>query len=281
MTSRPSHLKSIFYFVLVSFLVSTASIAQEKKPVYLAFNYIKAKPGKGGKYVELIKNYSTKILSYAVEVGAFSGWYFYELRMPTGSATEYDFVAVSVVNDFKYLFEEPGTYADIMKKAIPGISDETLKTIADEFESSRISVKREIFTRTSDLVPNAVPAKYARVDYNLSAEGKEADYIKMETELMAPIHKEIVAMGAYNDWELYKKILPKDSKSDFDYIAVDFMNEINTIVNLNYSAIAKKTMPDVDLKNMWSTVGATRRVVRGEIWELVEYVDSKKKFTFK
>lgn len=281
MTLRPSLFNSIVCCTVAFILFATTSFAQEKKPVYLAFNYIKAKPGKGGKYVELIKNYSTKILSYAVEVGAFSGWYFYEVRMPSGSAAEYDFVAVSIVNDFKFLFEEPGTYADIMKKAIPGISDETLKTIAEEFESSRISVKREIFTRTSDLVPNAVPAKYARVDYNLSAEGKEADYIKMETELMAPIHKEIVAMGAYNDWELYKKILPKDSKSDFDYVAVDFMNDINTIVNLNYSAIAKKTMPDADLKNMWSSVGATRKIVRGEIWELVEYVDSKKKFTFK
>ncbi len=281
MTSIPSHLKPILYVILALMLFSTASIAQEKKPVYLAFNYIKAKPGKGGKYVDLIKNYSTKILSYAVEVGTFSGWYFYELRMPTGSATEYDFVAVSVVNDFKYLFEEPGTYADIMKKAIPGISDETLKTIAEEFESSRISVKREIFTRTSDLVPNAAPAKYARLDYNLSAEGKEGDYIKMETELMAPIHKESVSMGAYTDWELYKKILPKDSKSDFDYIAVDFMNDINTIVNLNYSVIAKKVMPEIDLQKFWSTVGASRKVARGEIWELIEYVDSKKKYNFK
>ncbi len=281
MISRLPHLKPILCCILASILYSTTSIAQEKKPVYVAFNYIKAKPSKGGKYVDLIKNYSTKILSYAVEVGAFSGWYFYEVRMPTGSATEYDFVAVSVVNDFKFLFEEPGTYADIMKKAIPGISDETLKTIAEEFESSRISVKREIFTRTSDLVPNASPSKYARVDFNMSAEGKESDYIKMETELLAPIHKEIVAMGAYNDWELYKKILPKDSRSDFDYVAVDFMNDINTIVNLNYGVIAKRVMPDVDLKNMWSTVGGTRKVVRGEIWELVEYVDSKKKFTFK
>ncbi|MEJ0057296.1 MAG: hypothetical protein WDN75_17545 [Bacteroidota bacterium] len=216
-----------------------------------------------------------------MNAGAFSGWYFYEVRMPTGSNNEYDFVAVSVVTDFKYLFEEPGTYSDIMKKAIPGISDKTLATIAQEFDDSRISVKREIFTRVSDMVPNAVPAKYARVDYNMPTEGKEAEYIKMETELMAPIHKEIIASGAYNDWELYKKMLPNEATSDFTYIAVDFMNDINTIVNLNYPAIVKKVDPAADLNKIFTTVTTSRKIARGEIWELIEYVDTNKKFTFK
>ncbi len=280
-------MKTIFFLARLSILcllvttISFRSVAQEKKPVYLAFNYIKAKPGMGGQYIDLVKNYSTKILSYAIDAGAFTGWYFYEVRMPSGSASEYDFVAVSVVTDFKYLFEEPGTYADIMKKAIPGISDQTLASIAEDFDESRISVKREIFTRISDLVPNSKPAKYARVDFNMTGDGKEEEYLKMETELMAPIHKEIVAMGSYSDWELYKKILPNNAKSDFNYIAVDFMNDINTLVNLDYATIAKKAYPTTDLSKLFATVNTSRKIARGEIWELVEYVDANKKFTYK
>jgi hypothetical protein len=207
-----------------------------------------------------------------VKTGAFQGWYFYELRLPTGSANEYDYVAVSVVNDFKYLFEEPGTYTDIMKKAFPGITDKTLDSIAQEFEGSRISVKREILVKTSGLVANPAPAKYARVDYNMTVEGKEADYVKAETEMLAPVHKEIIASGAYKDWQLLKRIMPVDQRADYNYIAIDFIDDISTFVKLDYSAIVKKQNPGVDLGKFWGSLVSTRKGVRGEVWELVAYV---------
>ncbi len=259
------------YLSLTLVLSFYSTFSQDKK-VYVAFNYIKAKPGKGGAYTELVKKYSTKILDYAVKTGAFQGWYFYELRLPAGSANEYDFVAVSVVNDFKYLFEEPGTYADIMKKAFPGITDKELDDIAQQFEDSRISVKREILVRTSQMVPNAAPSKYARVDYNMTSPGMESDYIKMETEQMAPIHKDIIASGAYKDWQLLKRVMPVDQRADYNYIAIDFIDDISTFVGLDYSGIAKKVYPGVDLTKFWSTVTNSRKVARSEIWLLSAYV---------
>jgi len=255
----------------ITIATCVTALSQDKK-TYVAFNYIKAKPGKGGAYTELVKKYSTKILDYAVKSGAFQGWYFYELRLPTGSANEYDFVAVSVVNDFKYLFEEPGTYADIMKKAFPGITDKELDDIAQQFDDSRITVKREILVKTSQMVPAAAPSKYARVDYNMTATGKESDYLKMETEQMAPIHKDIIASGSYKDWQLLKRVMPVDQRADYNYIAIDYIDDISTFVGLDYSAIAKKVYPGVDLSKFWSTVTSTRKVARSEIWLLTAYV---------
>jgi hypothetical protein len=261
--------------IIVAFIiiasVNAHSHAQDKK-TYVAFNYIKAKPGKGGAYTELIKKYSTKILDFAVKTGAFQAWYFYELRLPVGSANEYDYVAVSVVNDFKYILEEPGTYADIMKKAFPGITDKELEDIAGQFEDSRISVKREILVKTSGLVQNAVPSKYARVDYNMTADGMEQEYLKMETELMAPVHKDIIASGSYKDWQLLKRAMPVDQRADYNYIAIDFIDDASTFVALDYSAVAKKVYPGVDLAKFWNTVATSRKIVRSEIWQLVTYV---------
>lgn len=251
--------------------VSFTSLAQDKK-TYIAFNYIKAKPGKAGAYTELVKKYSTKILEVAVKSGAFQGWYFYELRLPVGSANEYDWVAVSVVNDFKYLFEEPGTYHDIMRKQFPGITDKELDDIAQQFEDSRISVKREILVLTSQLSPGAAPSKYARVDYNMTVEGKEKDYVKAETEALAPIHKDIIASGAYKDWQLLKRIMPNDQKADYNYIAIDFIDNISNFVSLDYNAIGKKLSPDFDPAKFWPPLVSSRKTSRSEVWQLVTFV---------
>jgi len=58
---------------------------------------------------------------------------------------------------------------------------------------------------------------------------------------MAPI-QDIVASGAYKDWQLLKRVMPVDQRADYNYIAIDFIEDINTFVGLDYSAVAKKAL---------------------------------------
>jgi hypothetical protein len=241
-----THTKAItlIYFLVVSALTISAQ-NPEHKTLYVALSYIKINPGKTSTYMNLIKNYSPRITENRIRQGSgVLGWYMYEVRMPSGTANEYDLVSITVVDDFKLMFDELAPSDEAMHKIFGGMSDQTIQDIFAQYESSRVTIKKEIYTLQSDQVTDNPASKYLWVDYVKAIEGKEAEYVKTE--------------GSLKGRSLFKRSLPYDTRYEFDFVNTLFSNDITAFAN-----VQKKS-------------STTSKTIHSEIWQLVEYVDVNK-----
>lgn len=237
----------IFFF---SLLTSSAQ-NQEHRKLYVALSYIKINPGKASTYMNLIKNYSPKITESRIRQGGVLGWYMYEVRTPSGAANEYDLVSITVVDDFKLMFDELAPPDDTMHKIFPGLTDQSINDIFAQYESSRTSLKKEIYILESEVIAENPASKYLWVDYINTPEVKEKELVKAD--------------GTSRDRAVLKKYLPYDSHSEFNQVTAIFSNDLSTFAWKAPSAEAGK------LKNT-----SNNRTIRSEIWQLVEYVDVNK-----
>jgi len=226
-------------------LTSVFSYAQngEQKKIYVAFTYIKINPGKASAYFNLIKNYSPKITEHRIRQGGVLGWYMYELRMPTGTATEYDLVSLTVADDFKLMFDDLDPSDETMRKIMGGMSDQSIKDIFAQYESSRTVIKKEIYVLESNAVAQHPAAKYIWADY---------------------ITGELPDMKSEASRAIFRKNLPVDNRSNVNVIAATFANDL---------ALFSDGVKVPANKGKGQTSGS---VVHSELWQLVEYVDLNK-----
>ena len=245
---------------------------QKASPVFMSFSYVKANPGKMGAYIDLIKNYSPKITRERIQQGGgVLGWYMYEVRMPSGAANEYDFVSITVTSEFNLLFDELSPPEGTMERLLPGISSMTIAGIFEQYETSRTVLRKEIIVPIASLTSGGAPYKVAWVDFVKVKEGKEKEYLKLQTDLVLPAYKELQSGGLMGNYRVYKKTLPVDSQSDFDFMVVYFANDIASLADGRLSDAKSKLMA-----NSTNTLAALAGITRSEIWQLVEYMDVEK-----
>jgi hypothetical protein len=125
----------------------------------------------------------------------------------------------------------------------------------------------------TDTARNAPPNKYIQVDLMRPAAGKTADYIKMEKETFLPLHKERIKMGILKGWGLYEKLMPVDPRMEFEYVTVNYYDDLNKMSE-GYAESVKKLFPQKDMNAMLNEMEATRTMVQSGIWKLMSYVDA-------
>ena len=245
---------------------------QSTSPVYMSFSYVKANPGKTGAYIDLIKNYSPKITAERIrQGGGVLGWYMYEVRMPSGSANDYDFVSITATSEFNLLFDELAPPEGTMERILPGISSMTIAGIFEQYESSRTVKRKEVIVPVAGLSSGGVPYKVAWVDFVNVKEGKEKEYLKLQADAVLPACKELQSGGLIGNYRVYKKTLPLDMHSDFDFMVVYFANDIASLADGRLAEAKTKL-----LANTTSALAASANITRSEIWQLVEYMDIEK-----
>ena len=246
----------------------------EQKPVYFSVSYIKVQPGKEAQYRALLKKYGKKINEYFYKSGTIMGWYMHEVLMPSGAATEYDYAAVNVSTHFKELVDDSISIRDVFKKVFSGMTDKMFDSIASQYQHARTVVKREIYKSVTGLNPGAPPTKYVSLDFMKTLPGKDGDYEKMEKETWMPVHKERVNMGVIKDWELYQKILPYNTKDEFNYVTGQFFDDLSAVEDAKYMESFNKAWPGQDVNKFMQNTESTRTLVKNELWLLIDYVDA-------
>lgn len=205
------------------------------------------------------------------------GWYLYQVLMPVGSSTDFDYAAVNITGSLAALLDFPMSSKDMYKKVFPEMTDKMISDVQMQFDECRHIVRREIYTPVegahTDDEPNAAPSKYMEVDLMHPAAGKTADYIKMEKETFLPIHKERVKMGILKGWGLYEKIMPVDTRMEYEYVTVNLYDDLNKL-NDGYAESVKKVFPQKDMNTMFNETTATRTMVQSGVWKLMNYVDA-------
>ena len=197
--------------------------------------------------------------------------------MPTGSSSDFDYAAVNITGSLGALLDFPMSTKDIYKKAFPEMTDKMISDVQAQFDECRHIVRREIYTPIhgahTENAPNAPPSKYMEVDLMHPAAGKAADYIKMEKETFLPLHTERIKMGIMKGWGLYEKIMPVDSRMGYEYVTVNFYDDLNKLGD-GYAESVKKLFPQKDMNAMFNETDATRTMVQSGIWKLMNYVDA-------
>jgi hypothetical protein len=271
--------KLVAAFVMIALLLPAIRTLAQTPPqqIYVGVNFIKIHPGKQEQYRQLVEKYGKKVNEYLFKNQNLMGWYLYQVLMPAGSSSDFEYAAVNITGSLDALLDFPMSTKDIYKKVFPEMTDKMISDVQTQFDECRHIVRREIYTPVqgahTDDAPNAPPSKYMQVDLMHPAAGKTADYIKMEKETFLPLHKERVKMGILKGWGLYEKIMPVDSRMEYEYVTVNYYDDLNKLSE-GFSESVKKVFPQKDMNAMFNETEATRTMVQSGIWKLMSYVDA-------
>ena len=81
-------------------------------------------------------------------------------------------------------------------------------------------------------------------------------------------------MALIEDWIFLGKLLPYDSKSDYDYLTVEFYDDLNTLLAPKYIEAFKHVYPQTNIPQAIQRMEANRKIAKSEVWKLVTYVDN-------
>jgi hypothetical protein len=271
--------KLVAAFVMIALLLPAFRGLSQTPPqqIYVGVSFIKIHPGKQEQYRQLVEKYGKKVNEYLFKNQNLMGWYLYQVLMPAGSSADFDYAAVNITGSLGALLDFPMSTKDMYKKIFPEMTDKMISDVQAQFDECRHIVRREIYTPVQGVhtenAPNAPPSKYMQVDLMHPAAGKTTDYIKMEKETFLPLHNERIKMGIMKGWGLYQKILPVDSRMGYEYVTVNYYDDLNKLSD-GYAESVKKLFPQKDMNAMFSETEATRTMVQSGIWKLMHYVDA-------
>ena len=249
---------------------SLQSKAQDSLHLF-SVTYIKLKdPSYAKQYESMLNYYSKKVAEYGINAGKIQGWLFFKKIMPVGTSSDYDYEVVIYSNNLTTLLDDT---AAIMKKAMPDMSDDLLKSINDQFNNLRYIVKREVYT-SLDAINSATAPKYIEVDYMKPAAGKFSDYLKSEMGTWKPVHQERIKLGALSGWEIDEKVLPAGDKEDYDIVTANFYDSLPMMLDSKYAQAFKTVWPKMDINKVGTDVGNMRTMVKSDLLKLILAVDA-------
>jgi hypothetical protein len=118
----------------------------------------------------------------------------------------------------------------------------------------------------------AQSAKYVEVDYMKTQPGKEADYVRMERETWKAIHQERIKNGQLRSWALYSVRFPAGDDEKYDYITVNAFDRFAQLENpySDFERMLTKVHPNRKMSDLEQEIGSARRLVRSDIWQLID-----------
>ncbi len=193
-----------------------------------------------------------------VNQGRKLSWAFYGVLY--GDRSECDYFTVNNYRGIEAVEDDLSDLQDIYKKVHPnGKFDEDMnKTWA-----SREIVWSELWIRVDSVGPGEF--KYLRVNQMAAHSGNE--YVEMEREIYKPVHAALMEAGETGGWGLYSREAPWGTSSAYNYATVDFLKDLGAFPLGEY---LEQVHPDADLDAIDERTTATRDLVSGSIWTLLD-----------
>lgn len=261
--------------ICLMFCLKIAAIAQDK-PVYVMINYIKTDRGKGGEYVDLIKNYGSKMFQSRVNSGELISWTLYSVGMSTDDEDDYDYVGVAASNSVKNLMEPSSSPMESMKKLMPGATDQMITDVLDTYGKVRV-IKNGVILQTMDNIPSTGTRKTVEINYMKVPTGKEAEYLKLEQEIYKPLHQERIKNGEITGWGVHAVVYPWSDSRPYNYITSNAFSDWDKMMSSNYTNTYKKVFPKGDMAKLNAQTAAARSMYKTEVWNQVIRVDATTK----
>lgn len=238
---------------------------------YFIVDYMKSKPGHAGDYVRLEKTVWKDIHKARIKKGGSEiGWWFLEVRMPSGESVEYDYVTITTVSGWGGIDSLYNSWPGVFSSLTP-----EQRRHVDSTEMFRTLVRTEIYMDVDAVFKNAPgtvpPPKFWFVNQMDVPDGKWDDYVKMEKELARPMHLEQCLNGHRAGWGLYSLVFPSGAEVKYEAVTIDFFDKWSDVVADDFAAIFKKVHPTKKMEDVGKTMEATRTLGRQEVRVLLDY----------
>jgi hypothetical protein len=254
-------------FIICMFFV--AITAAEAQTVALV-DYMKVPADGGTNYVAIEKQWKN-LHQIRVDAGEILAWELYAVRN-TGTNSPYNYATVTVYENFSKT-ENWASDAE-MKKAFGDKPDDFLK----KTDLSRNLVNEESFFLQVG-IPSDVPDKYVVVNY-IQTDNVD-NYINMEKVGYLPLHTEAKKLGQRNSWGIWTRWPNADN--GYQAVAVDGYSKFADIGGGDYGKVFESLMPSkkgnelFDMMTQINKTDQTRKMVKTEIWDLLDTTTPKKK----
>jgi len=251
----------IWSFATLCGMACLAAFAQPATPPkYVQVDYMKVEPGKAQQYVKMEQDIFKAIHQDRIKKGTIESWALYAVRYPAGTNREYDFVTATVFPNYAAM-EIPYKGTDATK-IHPNM---TAQEIADRAAAARKLIRSDVFY-IIDRAGTPSAWKYLEMQYMKAEPGKGGDYLRAVQELWKPIHEERVKKGLILGWGIAGLRYPGGANREYDYVTATYYSKFAGLED-SYAGI-----DNTKLNAAGERSAATRKLVRGEVWTLVDRV---------
>jgi hypothetical protein len=251
-------------FASLTGLLCVAALAQPvTPPKYVQIDYMKVDAGRGQQYVKMEQEIFKPIHQDRIKKGTIESWAVYAVRFPAGTNREYDFMTATTFPNYASM-ELPYKGTDIAQ-IHPNM---TAQEIGERASSARKLIRSDVFY-TIDRVGIPSKWKYMEMQFMKAEPGNGGDYLRVVQELWKPVHEERVKEGLILGWGIAGLRYPGGSNREYDYVTATYYD---TFAGLEEPY---KGIDEAKLNAAGERAATTRKLVRGEVWILVDRVSKQ------
>ncbi len=116
-------------------------------------------------------------------------------------------------------------------------------------------------------------ATYMAVEFMKVPDGKEDAWLKLEREAWKPTHALRVKEGLIQSWSVIAQTMPGDESNGPVYATVTTFRGWPDQTKTDWMGMLQKANPRGDGSALMQQTGAARKIVRSEIWQVLEQTD--------
>jgi len=261
-----------------SLFTQMESIAQNNQPVYALVTQIKVDRNKSAQYEELVKTYGAKVFKDRIERGEITAYTLYSVGMSTDNSDDYNYVSVATGNNVSTLMEPAISPIEIMKKTMPGVTQQMLDEVGPKYAVVR-ELKNNMLLRWVEGVPqvNGTERKFFQIRFVKAKPGREAEYVKMLKDVTKPVIEGRTSGGEVNGWSVSETVFPTSEGSSFNMVSALSFSSWEKLTASNYNSSFLKAFPKGDPAKSQAQFRDVRTVTREEVWKQVLRVDNTTK----
>ena len=250
--------------------------ADENNTVYVKMDYMSLINSTPRKYFELELGIWKRIHEERIRQGVTTAWYLYSVVPGNNTVPDlpYDFITVSVYDEYDMVFDEMATEA--IRIAYPGIDLEELYVKNDE---ARAYVRSDLWKMVDVVSPytDSKPvSEYISVNF-FDSRNHSGEHMELETGFWAGNHEERVRRGNLNSEAVFLLVNPEGTERNYNYATIDYYDNLTQVRQPVDVALAKTAHPDLaeeEIQDFFDRTPGARSVFKSELWRLVDYIDS-------
>jgi len=256
--------------------LSPVETAEEKKTYYVKMDYMSLASSTPRKYFELELGIWKRIHEERIRQGVTTAWYFYSVVPGDNTVSDlpYDYITVSVYEDYNMVFDDLATEA--IRIAYPGIDLDELDIKNDEARAYVRSDLWEIVDVVSPYTDSKPASDYISVNY-FDSRDHSGEHMELETGFWAGIHKERIHRGNLNSEAVFLLVNPEGTQRNYNYATIDYYDNLTQVrqpVDMALVKAAHPQLPENEIQHFFDRTPEARSVFKSELWRLVDYIDS-------
>ncbi len=257
----------LFFWIIILTISPSTNFAQGTPSLFVVADFMKVNPEDHGKYLEVEQELWKPMHQERINQGIIVGWYLYAVEF-AGSSDEYNYVIITLYDNAMTLANP--WQPEIPQKVHPGMK---LEELMNRTHDSRTHVKSELLfsVATAPEIPLERPAAYMQVNYMKVDPDQQSEYEQWEAEIWMPIHNESIRSGRTTGWGLWSSLFPRGTERPYQYITLNAFSEFSYIFELDFSKPFKNVHPEKDFSEAQKKTRQLRKIVRTELWDLIDY----------